>query len=334
MGLQLLFASAVTPSLLLMWYFHSRDHHPEPRSVLLATFFLGVAIVVPVLLLAAPFDLLSASIADPYLRGVYRAFAVAAIPEELLKLLVVARYCARHPAFDEPMDGLVYGAVASLGFATLENVLYVAQGGLGLALLRALTAVPSHAFWGAIMGYYVGQAKFGPPERRAGRMWLAFLVPMVLHGLYDAPVLGLNQTVEVAAATAVEVPDAVAATLVVSLATLVISAIWALRAAGGLRREQLLLVASGGPAPSPVAASPVVVTVVTPARSPALGVALMLCGGLMVCAGGFFLLGAGLAAAGYGDQPVDTAVLAIAVGLGMIPLSLGLVSFRAGLRRV
>lgn len=325
MELQLLFASAVTPSLLLLWYFHSRDHHPEPRGVLLATFLLGVAIVVPVALLALPLDLLSAQIADPGLRGVYRAFAVAAIPEELLKFLVVWFYCARHRAFDEPMDGLVYGAVASLGFATLENILYVAQGGLQLAVMRALTAVPSHAFWGVIMGLYIGQAKFGPPERRGRRLLAAYLVPTILHGLYDAPVLALNQTAEVAAMTATDIPDAIVAALLVSLVTLVVSAVWAFRAARGMRRDQL--------SRAPVDDDGVHLPIPVPATS-RLGVFLLLLGGVLVTVGGFFALGVGYAAAGYTDKPAETAVIAISAAIAAIPLVLGLVAFRAGLRRI
>lgn len=325
MDLQLLFASAVTPSLLLLWYFHSRDHHPEPRGVLLATFLLGVAIVVPVFLLATPLDLVTASIADPGLRGVYRAFAVAAVPEELLKFCVVWFYCARHRAFDEPMDGLVYGAVASLGFATLENIFYVAQGGLELAVMRAVTAVPSHAFWGVIMGLYIGQAKFGPPELRRRRLLLAYFVPMLLHGLYDAPVLALNQSAEFAAMTATEIPDAIVAALLVSLATLVVSGVWAYRAAFGMRHDQL--------ARAPVDADGVHLPVPVPATS-WLGVVLLLLGGAFVTVGGFFALGVGYAAAGYTDKPAETAALIVAAVIAVIPVILGLVTFRAGLRRI
>jgi RsiW-degrading membrane proteinase PrsW (M82 family) len=325
MDLQLLFASAVTPSLLLLWYFHSRDHHPEPRGVLLATFLFGVAIVVPVFLIATPLDLITPTIADPGLRGVYRAFAVAAIPEELLKFCVVWFYCARHRAFDEPMDGLVYGAVASLGFATLENVLYVAQGGLELAVMRAVTAVPSHAFWGVIMGLYIGQAKFGPPALRARRLFAAWFFPMLLHGLYDAPVLALNQSAEFAAMTATEIPDAIVGALIVSLVTLVVSGVWAYRAAFGMRRDQL--------SSAPVGADGLHLPIPVPATS-WLGVILLLIGGALVTAGGFFALGVGYAAAGYADKPVEVAALAVSAVVVAVPLVLGLITFRAGLRRI
>ncbi|MCP5113023.1 MAG: PrsW family intramembrane metalloprotease, partial [bacterium] len=175
--------SAVVPSLLLMWYFHVRDTFPEPPRVVWTTFALGIAIVVPVVMMAWPFDQFAEALADPFLYGLAAAFLAAAIPEELFKLVVLWRYSARHLEFDEPMDGVVYGVAVSLGFATLENILYVSEGGLAVAALRALTAVPGHAFLGAIMGYYVGQARFAASGRRVF-LAKAFIVPVVLHGLY------------------------------------------------------------------------------------------------------------------------------------------------------
>src|SRR4029450_10832400 len=69
--------------------------------------------------------------------------------------------------FDEPLDGVVYGVAVALGFATLENFLFVARLGLGVAWMRALFAVPAHALFGATMGYYAGRAKFD----QGGKLW-------------------------------------------------------------------------------------------------------------------------------------------------------------------
>jgi hypothetical protein len=91
---------------------------------------LGVASVVPVLAVGFPLQEASAFIADPLFRSLLSALFVAAIPEEFAKLAILIGYNARHKSFDEPMDGIVYGVVASLGFATLENVLFVFEGGL------------------------------------------------------------------------------------------------------------------------------------------------------------------------------------------------------------
>jgi RsiW-degrading membrane proteinase PrsW (M82 family) len=180
------FVAAVLPALWLVRYFVTRDVFPEPRKLVIKTFLLGIAIVVPVCIVAIPAHSVVETIANPYLHGVSKAFFAAAIPEELMKLWVVARVCAKWAEFDEPMDGLVYGATASLGFAMLENVLYVSEGGMSVAVLRAFTAVPAHACFGAIMGYYVARARFDSANKSA-HMRRAFLVPMLLHGLYDVP---------------------------------------------------------------------------------------------------------------------------------------------------
>ncbi|MCP4547481.1 MAG: heme exporter protein CcmD [bacterium] len=225
---------AVIPSLLLLRYFYRRDLHPEPRGVLLKTFLLGILITVPIIILVSPVNALLHPAMHPLLYGALVAFLCAAIPEELFKFLVLTRYSARHPAFDEPMDGIVYGATVSLGFATLENILYVAQGGWVTALLRGFTAVPCHACLGAIMGYYIGQARFG--RNRRGKMFLGLFAAILLHGLYDFPLLslhGLAGNPRYAMS-----PSVVIAAYAVCLAVLLVEIIWMLRIVRRLRREQ------------------------------------------------------------------------------------------------
>jgi hypothetical protein len=127
------------------------------------------------------------------------------------------------------MDGIVYGVVVSLGFATFENVVYVMDGGTSVAFSRAFSAVPFHAFLGAIMGYYVGQAwKF--PGRRTGLIMQGYVTAVVLHGLYDFPLMTMS-------ALGTEGP-----TFLLGCWTLVVlcwTSWWALRLTRRLRREQL-----------------------------------------------------------------------------------------------
>lgn len=189
MTFYLLAVSAIIPSLLIMRYFHARDRYPEPQRVLWVTFGLGVLSVLGIFFVLTYSPAVDA-IENPYLRGFADAFLVAAIPEELVKLLVLVRYCARKKEFNEPIDGLIYGCAASLGFATLENVLYVASNGFGVAVLRAFTAVPGHAFSGAILGWYVAKWKL---ERKKMAVVVGYLWIVLLHGLYDAPLLMLKE---------------------------------------------------------------------------------------------------------------------------------------------
>ena len=225
--------SAVIPSLLLLWFFYKRDLHPEPRGLLIRTFLLGIVIVVPVVVVATPLRLPHIHQGEPVLLGLYYAFVCAAIPEEAFKFLVVTRYSARKPAFDEPMDGVVYGATASLGFATFENILYVAKGGWGVALARAFTSVPCHACLGAIMGYYVGQSRFG--IKRKVSAWTGLWVAVLLHGLYDFPLLAARGLERNGTARAGLAPGM----LVFFAAVLVFEIIWTLRILRRLRREQI-----------------------------------------------------------------------------------------------
>ena len=154
--------SAVVPALLLMWYFWARDAYPEPPRVVWATFGLGVFSIVPVVLVEIPVAAAFEDPSDPWAAGLATAFLSAAIPEDLAKFCILYFYCLRHAEFDEPMDGLVYGAAASMGFAVLENLLYVSEGGIGVAAMRAVTAVPTHAMHGAIMGYFLALYHFLP----------------------------------------------------------------------------------------------------------------------------------------------------------------------------
>ena len=124
-------ASAIVPSILLVSFFKNRDVHPEPSRVLWITFWLGVLSTIPTVLVALPLALVLEGALDNLVAvGVADAFLCAALPEELFKLGVVYVYVRKHEAFDEPMDGIVYGVVASLGFATLENILYTIEGGV------------------------------------------------------------------------------------------------------------------------------------------------------------------------------------------------------------
>jgi len=347
--LAVLAASAIIPSLLLLWYFQSHDLKPEPARVVWATFFLGVATIPGVLLLDWPFQsLLVSHLEEPHLAGLGAAFFTAAFPEELFKLIVVRGYSARHREFDEPMDGIVYGVAASLGFATLENVLYVGQGGIGVAVMRAITAVPGHAFFGAIMGYFVGQSRFAATGRARAAL-LAYLVPVLLHGLYDFPLLTLQNFAEK--------PPAGELALLAGLAlgTLLVAGVTARRLVKRLKAEQqagLVVVAAGaaaaalvpGPAGGVVAVGSVAAAaVVVPAAAPApasapgkvLGAFLALLGGVLATGGALVVvaIAAAFATGGVTDDQRN-AVIGGTVIIGVLPLGLGVSLFRRGLRRL
>jgi protease PrsW len=110
---------------------------------------------------------------------------LAAVCEELPKWIAFL-LIYRWNEFDEPLDGVVYGVALALGFATVENVLCVARDGLGVGVLRAVFAVPAHALFGAVMGFYFGRAKFGGAhDDRRALLGVALAAAIALHGAYD-----------------------------------------------------------------------------------------------------------------------------------------------------
>lgn len=172
----------ILPIALLLRFFFTRDLRREPRTIVAVTFILGIVIALPAILVSLVMAAIPGRSFGLFGGAAYEAFAVAAIPEELLKLLVIACYCARRRSFDEPMDGLVYGATAALGFAAIENALYVAEGGWIVAVLRSVTAVPMHAAEGAILGHYVARSRL---LFRRGATWAGLAIAVFVHGAYD-----------------------------------------------------------------------------------------------------------------------------------------------------
>lgn len=315
--------SAVVPSLLLLWYFHSRDAYPEPGRAIWLTFGLGVLSTIPTVLVVLPVTALLRDLTHPFYTGASRAFLAAAMPEEFFKFIVVSYYCARQHHFDEPVDGLVYGVAASLGFATLENVLYVAQGGLSVALLRGVTAVPAHATLGAIMGYYVGQAHANPASR-TGFLLKAWAAPTLCHGLYDFPLLALQSAKQIGFA----VDDDV--TTLFSLLTLTVLALqwhWAI-----VLLEQLREVQNRAPR---VTAAIVAQTATVQGIEWYAACCFVLLGVILASVGGILTLGVLFAiVVGTTDlREIGKMAVGLAI-IGPIPFAIGSTLFLRGVRRL
>ena len=350
----LLAVSAVVPSALLVWYFHARDAYPEPPRVLWTTFGLGVLTVIPILLIGYPLQKAVELVPNPMASSLLGALFVAAIPEELVKLLVLLGYNMRNRAFDEPMDGIVYGVVASLGFATLENILFVFGGGMSVAVSRAFTAVPLHAFVGAIVGYYVGQA-WRVPAERTRYILRGYGFAVLLHMLYDFPLMAMA-----------EVED-IRTVFILGVSTLIVLFVcwmWTLRLVRRLRRDQLahppapavVSVPTGirvfGGEDDPGSGEASTVAPVEPASTMALsleppesdaarmrrritGIVVCVVGGIAASFGGMVTLGLTLAfmlGVVRPEHVVDVAIGGLVSGLA--PLAIGVVVFRRGVKHL
>ncbi len=335
--------SAIVPSLLLVWYFHSHDAYPEPPRVLWTTFLLGIVAVIPAAIIEIVIEPFLGGTGSYFAYGALDAFLAAAIPEELCKLAVLLGYSMRRSEFNEPMDGIVYGAVASLGFATIENVLYVWDAGTAVAIMRGLTAIPGHAFMGAIMGYFVGRARFSS-DHRTGLILAGLGGAILAHGLYDFPVLTLKALSDGTPSLPPVQNDAVGLLFFATVAVLVVE--WQIT----VRLVHRARLAQAGPAstiilpaPSGVPASSAPSTPTAPAAPAATtgpssslwGALLVVGGGLLATGGGMVALAVLVAFAIGAVEPID-ASYTIAGGLliGLLPLAVGAFGFIQGVQRL
>lgn len=160
--------------------------HPEPKSKLAAAFFGGILSLVFTLIFTSIFDIQPKTWGlDPLLTGVSSAFLEAAIPEELFKFICLYFIIWKSKEFDEYLDGIIYATFVGMGFASIENILYIFENGLGTAIMRAFTAIPGHFFDGVIMGYFFSLAKFDKTNR-ISNLWKALAFAILAHGIYDS----------------------------------------------------------------------------------------------------------------------------------------------------
>jgi protease PrsW len=181
-----LFALAIAPGIAISLYIFFKDeYNREPRRHIFISFLLGVlsalpAIVLQYILLPVENILLPVGVFSIAIK----AFVIVALTEEWCKYMMVRYYAYRQPEFDEPFDGIVYGVMVSMGFATIENVAYVMQYGYHTAIVRMFISVPAHACFGVLMGYHMGTAKFhkGHPLPYLMR---GLLLAILFHGSFD-----------------------------------------------------------------------------------------------------------------------------------------------------
>ena len=180
---------AAAPSLFLLTFFYLKDRYErEPLQHILMAFGLGLYAMIAAHGIASTAEEWVSRewlMMGGELAKLFDAFILSGFVEELAKWVVLVAAIYHWDEFDEPLDGVVYGVAVALGFATLENLMFVTRLGLGVAWMRALFAVPAHALFGATMGYYAGRCKFD----RGGKLWrdraLCLFAPTGFHGLYD-----------------------------------------------------------------------------------------------------------------------------------------------------
>ena len=188
----ILIAAAVIPAFILMRKIYRADRfEPEPAGLLISLLFHGVmAAFLAGIVNSIGTAILSTFFPEDSILFYFCMFFVVVGPcEEGFKYLMLKRRTWNSREFNCRFDGIVYGAFVALGFALIENIEYVFEFGLGAALVRAVTAVPGHASFGVFMGVYYGLARQAENQGRSAQSRslrkAAWLVPAMLHGLYD-----------------------------------------------------------------------------------------------------------------------------------------------------
>lgn len=207
--MKFLLIAACIPSIVLIIYVYVKDKHDkEPIWLLILLFVLGAVTCFPAIYIEGFLRSIISNIfpSNSFIYQIMYNYLDIALTEESLKFLVLVLITRKSKHFNGLFDGIIYAVIVSLGFATLENVLYVFDSGLKTALLRAVTAVPGHMFNGVIMGQFytmwhlskqvsINEKYFASiglidqiiqPERKYTEyMVSALAVPILIHGTYD-----------------------------------------------------------------------------------------------------------------------------------------------------
>lgn len=184
MDIFLLLALALAPGAAIGLYIYLKDKHErEPFGLLIRSFFFGVISVFITLLISQGIGYFVTIDPESVSEQAIHAFLIVALVEEFSKFIFVRGILYNNSHFNEPFDGIVYSVMVGMGFATFENILYVYEGGVGTAFMRMFTAVPAHAAFAVLMGFYLGKAKF--EHKKSYYALHALGVATLLHGAYD-----------------------------------------------------------------------------------------------------------------------------------------------------
>ncbi|WP_284141272.1 glutamic-type intramembrane protease PrsW [Virgibacillus sp. LDC-1] len=171
-------SAGIAPAFALLSFFYLKDRFTEPLSLIVRTFIFGMLLVFPIMFVQY-------AIANEINANLFvELFFLPALLEEFFKWFIFFYVIYGHTEFDAHYDGIVYAVSISLGFATLENILFLFVNGIEYAFTRAIFPVSSHALFAVIMGYHFGKAKMYKHHQKRNLLF-AFLFPFFLHGIYN-----------------------------------------------------------------------------------------------------------------------------------------------------
>ncbi|MCM1510954.1 MAG: PrsW family intramembrane metalloprotease [Clostridium sp.] len=202
MQILLVLLSALAPVAVALWYILKKDSaQPEPTKWLAKAFWYGVLSALLSFAFSTPLGVifgleLDAEVYPSIFNAFADAFLLAAIPEELAKLIMLWLLLRKNPHFDEKFDGIVYAVCIGMGFAGIENVMYLIGGfedgtWVGMGISRALFSIPGHFLFAVLMGYYYSLYHFGI-DRSTKAKAVIIVAPILAHGLFDGILFSMH----------------------------------------------------------------------------------------------------------------------------------------------
>jgi RsiW-degrading membrane proteinase PrsW (M82 family) len=175
---------ATAPCVAIGLYIYLKDKHErEPIGLLLRAYLYGVLSVGITYIIGQQLNQFITIDEKDLTQQAIHAFLIVALVEESSKFIFVRGILYNNVNFNEPFDGIVYSVMVGMGFATFENILYVLNDGFSVGIMRMFTAVPAHASFAVLMGFYLGKSKF---DHRKGYYGVYALgVATLFHGFYD-----------------------------------------------------------------------------------------------------------------------------------------------------
>ncbi|HMJ69353.1 MAG TPA: PrsW family glutamic-type intramembrane protease [Cyclobacteriaceae bacterium] len=175
---------ATAPCVAIGLYIYLNDKHErEPIGLLLRAYLYGVLSIGITYVISKQINRFITIDEKDLTEQAIHAFLIVALVEETSKFIFVRGILYNNVNFNEPFDGIVYSVMVGMGFATFENVLYVLNEGFSVGVLRMFTAVPAHACFAVLMGFYLGKAKFD--HKKGYYAFYALGVATLFHGAYD-----------------------------------------------------------------------------------------------------------------------------------------------------
>ena len=200
----------ILPALVWLFYYLNKDVHPEPKRMILKVFLWGALITLPVFFIQLGLSsLLDGLLLPNLITSLLYWFLVIAFTEEFFKYLVVRWKVFNSRHLDEPVDIMIYMIVAALGFAALENILYlfspadnlsfnqVLNNALIVSFVRFIGATFLHTLASGVIGYFLVIEVY-EIEKRGWFIFSGILLATTLHGLYNFSVITFKGTLQIA----------------------------------------------------------------------------------------------------------------------------------------